>query len=158
MNNKIILIAGLSALLAACNSNSAPGNDKMAELDAAPVAAAQMDAAAALANVASGGLYPGILNDADVKSIGGSKGSCVFRMTRVGYPSFIYGGAKQDGTIKLNGKLVMLPASSAGKYSDAGLTVEMREQEGADGEATMILRVPGAPDELGFRGYSTCNS
>ncbi len=78
-------------------------------------------------------------------------------MARVGFPAFLYGGgAKQEGTIKLNGKLVMIPASSENTFSGAGLSVEMKK--GDDGEDTMIVRVPGASDELGFNGYSTCNS
>ena len=155
---RMIIASTLALGLAACNSNSAPGNDRRADLEEPPEAAPQEGAASALANAAPGGLYPGILNDADVGSIGGSRDRCVFRMTQVGFPSFIYGGAKQEGTIKLNGKLVMIPAAGGDIYSDAGLTVEMREGEGAEEEATMIVRIPGAPDELGFRGVSNCNS
>ena len=152
------ITAGILTLgLAACNSNTEPGNDRRADLEKPPQAAQQEGAAVALENVAPGALYPGILTNADVASIGGVQGRCVFRMTQIGFPSFVYGGADQGGTIKLNGKLIMIPASGDNAYSDAGLTVEMRENEGAEEEATMIVRIPGAADELGFRGYSNCN-
>ena len=91
---KKLITAGILTLgLAACNSNTEPGNDRRADLDKSPQAASQEGAAAALANVAPGALYPGILTDADVASIGGAQGRCVFRMTRIGFPSFVYGGA-----------------------------------------------------------------
>ncbi|MGB7405438.1 MAG: DUF6692 family protein [Pacificimonas sp.] len=154
MRNAIFVSAALLTL-AACNSNTAPGNDRMAELEAAPSAAPQESAAKALANVAPEGLYPGILSDADVASIGGTADRCVFRMDRVGLPSFIYGGG-EGGTIKLNGKLVMLPQAGNVTYADAGLTVEMDENAGSGDDATMIVRIPGAADEVGFRGYSSC--
>ncbi|NCP23853.1 MAG: hypothetical protein GW854_06865 [Erythrobacter sp.] len=158
MIRNVITLAGATLLLAACNSNSAPGNDKLAELEKAPTAAPQMAAGPALANAAPGGLYPGILNEADVSSLGGTSGRCVFRMTKVGFPSFIYGGDQANATIKLNGKLVMLPATEANTFSGDGLTVEMAENVGSDAEATMIVRIPGAPNELGFRGVSSCSS
>ena len=158
MTGKTITVLGCAALLAACNSNSAPGNDRLAELEKEAVAAPRMAAGPALDNVAPGALYPGTLNEADLRSLGGTSGRCVFRMTRVGFPSFLYGGSARQGTIKLNGKLVMLPARGGASYADAGLTVEMREEEGSGEEATMILRIPGAPDELGFRGFSNCGA
>ena len=52
----------------------------------------------------------------------------------------------------------MLPASGGASYSDAGLTVELRDTAGAEEEATMIVRIPGAPDELGFRGFANCET
>lgn len=157
MNRNIVTAIGAASFLAACNSNTAPGNDKLAELEKEPTAAPQMAAGPAPQNVA-GALYPGILTSADMKSLGGSQGRCIFRMTEVGFPAFVYGGTQPVGTIKLNGKLVIVPGTGTDTYSEAGLTVEMREQEGAEGEATMIVRAAGAPDELGFRGFSSCNS
>ena len=153
---KTITIGLLALGLSACNSNSAPGNDRRADLESPPEAAPQENAASALANAAPGSLYPGILTEADVASIGGTGGRCVFRMDRVGYPTFVYGGTKREGTLKLNGKLVMIPATEDQSFTGEGLTVEMREGEGSDDEATMVVRISGASNELGFRGFSNC--
>lgn len=147
----------LVSLLAACNSNSAQGNDKLADLDKTPTAAPQADPASGLANVSPEGLYPGSLNQADIASIGGDGGRCVFRMTEVGFPAFVYGGSRPEGTIKLNGKLIMVPAQSATRYAGGDLTVEVQQRQGDNGDATMIMRMAGTPDELGFRGFAKCN-
>ncbi|MFN2260248.1 MAG: DUF6692 family protein, partial [Parasphingopyxis sp.] len=84
---------------------------------------------------------------------------CIFRMTRVGFPSLLFGGREGDATIKLNGKLITLPAAGDGLYRDGGLSVLLRRPEGeVDGlqEAEMIVMLPGAKDELGFRGFADC--
>ena len=61
MTGKTIAALGLAGLLGACNSNSAPGNDKLAELEKKAVAAPQMAAGPALDNVDPGALYPGTM-------------------------------------------------------------------------------------------------
>ncbi|MGB7406624.1 MAG: DUF6692 family protein [Pacificimonas sp.] len=154
MRNAIFASAAL-LMLAACNSNTAPGNDRMAELEAAPSAAPQASAAGALESVAPEGLYPGILTDADIASIGDISNLCMFRMDRVGFPAFVHGG-NGGGTIKLNGKLIALSQGGNGTYFDGGLIVELDENAGSGDDAKMIIRIPGATDELGFRVYSSC--
>ena len=86
-------------------------------------------------------------------------GNCAMRMTEVAKPSLVY----EEGvraTIKLNGKLVTLPSSGAGRYGDAGLSIELRpvDRQGNAGLTgqEMVLMLPGAADELGFRGYRDC--
>ena len=157
MNRLRMAALGLVGLLGACNSNTAQGNDKLADLENAPTAAPRTDAATGLANVSPHDLYPGTMNTADVASIGGAKGRCVFRMTEVGLPAFVYGGSRPEGTIKLNGKLITVPAQSASRYAGGDLRVDMQQRPGADGDATMIMRLAEAPDELGFRGFARCN-
>ncbi len=155
----LAVAAGLS--LSACNSNTAPGNDKEAELDAPAKAAPQADAASALAGIATGAIQPATMTDVDVASIGGSKGRCVFRMTEIGYPSFVYGGGSDSGTIKLNGKLVTLASAGEGLYLADGLRVGLKpvDAKGKPGErreTELVVMLPGAKDELGYRGYSVC--
>lgn len=157
MTRLAIVSLGLAGMLAACNSNTAQGNDKLADLENPPAAAPRADAATGLANVSLDGLYPGTMNTADVASIGGAQGRCVFRMTEVGFPAFVYGGSRPEGTIKLNGKLIMVPAQSATRYAGGELTVDVQQRQDAGGDATLILRMAGTPDELGFRGFATCN-
>ena len=148
---------GLAGVLAACNSNTAPGNDKLAGLEKPRVAAPRTDAATGLANVSPDGLYPDVMNKADLASIGGGAGRCVFRMTEVGLPAFVYGGSRAEGTIKLNGKLITIPARSPGGYAGGDLSVEVRQRDASGGDATVIMRLAGTPDELGFRGFARCN-
>ena len=157
MNGRTIASLGLAALLAACNSNSAQGNDKLAELENPPVAAPRVDVATGLANVSPDGLYPGTLSRADIASIGGAAGRCVFRMTEVGFPAFVYGGSRPEGTIKLNGKLIMVPAQSGTRYAGGALTVDVQQRGDAGGDATLVMRMAGTPDELGFRGFAKCD-
>lgn len=68
------------------------------------------------------------MNDADFAVLGGTKGRCAFRLTRVAYPSLLYGNS--NATIKLNGKLITLPLAAAGTYRDGplGLKVSPRIQ------------------------------
>ena len=153
--------AGL--VLAGCNSNTAPGNDKEAQLDAPAKAVAQADAATALAGIATGAIQPETMTLADIASIGGSNGRCQFRMTEVGYPSLVYGGARNAATVRLNAKLITLPSSGEGKYADGGLSVAVRPVDaaakpGERHEAEMVIMLPGAKDELGYRGFSTCKA
>lgn len=147
------------ALLAACNSNTSPGADREAPHDSAAGPAPQMGARQALAGIATGAIQPQTMSDADIASLGGMEGRCAIRLTNVAFPSFLYepGG---EGTIKLNGKLVTLPWNRGERFSDAGLVVELAavDGEGNSGlpEYEMIVMLPDAEDELGFRGYRQC--
>ena len=160
---RIVAFAAASALLAlaGCNQNTSPGNDKEAQLDPAPTPAPKMAAAAALSGIATGAIQPETMSDADIASLGGMKGKCSIRLTAVGFPSFIYDDPQGTGVVKLNGKLIPLPSRGAGVFEDGGLRIELRavdEEFGDDGrrEAEMIIRLPDAKDELGFRGYEVC--
>lgn len=82
-------------------------------------------------------------------------------MTIVGFPSFVYGSAEGVGYIKLNAKLIPLPWRGDGLFADGDLRVLIRpvdEEFGDDGlrEAEMILLLPGAKQEKGYRGYEFC--
>ena len=148
----------LALLLSACVDNTAPGNDREAERDPAAPAAEVMSASAALDGVATGLLMPEIMTDADLRNLPPtSEGACMFRMTRVGFPVFVYG---ERAVIKLNGKLVPLAASGAGEYVADGVTATVRPLDGAEAgtlfAAEFVLRLPGAPNELGFHGFSQC--
>ena len=82
---------------------------------------------------------------------------CVFRMNAVGEPVVVYD--PQQAVVKLNGKLVAFPASGGDTYAADGVTVTVRplepEPEGSF-EAEFVLRLSGATDELGYRGYADC--
>ena len=160
MKTLAIIAAGLALPLAACNQNTAPGNDREARSDPAPKSAPIEPAAAALANVAVEIVKPETLTDADVMAIGGTHGRCVFTLTEVGFPSFVYEPGRQ-GAIKLNGKLIPVTAAGENRFTSGDLTVTMRkvDEKGNAGlqAQEMIVVPPGATDELGYRGYVRCD-
>ncbi|WP_188056210.1 DUF6692 family protein [Sphingosinithalassobacter sp. CS137] len=148
-------------MLGACNRNTAPGNDREAQIDAAPTPAPVMPAAQALSGIATEAIAVETMTDADLAALGGPEGKCLIRLTEVGFPSFVHDGLDGTGVIKLNGKLIPLTAERAGMFSSDGLRVAIRPVErdfGSDGmrEAEMILMLPGASDEHGYRGYEDC--
>lgn len=153
------VLAALPLMLAACNSNTAAGADREAHTEAAPTAAPQMSAAEALSGIATEAIALETLSDADIASLGGYEGHCVFRTTKVAFPSFYYRPG-DAGAIKLNGKLIPLSASEEGRFSDGDLAVELRSARGEGGagpsEHELILMLPEAKDELGYRGYLQC--
>ena len=147
------------ASLAACNQNTAPGNDRESQLAAAPTPAPVTSAGEALSGIATALVQPETMSDADIATLGGLAGRCAIRLTEVSAPSFLYepGGT---GAIKLNARLIPLPRVGEGRFASGGLTVALRPIEG-EGEAglpehEMIVMLPGAADELGFRGYRQC--
>lgn len=149
-------------VLGGCNRNTAPGNDREAQLDAAPTPAPHKAAAAALSGIATEAVQAETMTDADLASLGGPAGKCLIRLTRVGLPSFVHDGLDRSGAIKLNGALIPLRAERPGLFSADGLRVAIRPlapQAGSDGvrEAEMIVMLPGARDELGYRGYEDCS-
>ena len=75
--------------LAACNTNTAPGNDREAHLDPPVQAAPIEDASTALANLSPGLMLPETMTDADLAALD-AEGDCQFRLTEVAYPSFVY--------------------------------------------------------------------
>ncbi len=159
MKTTLILTAGLALALAGCNQNTAIGNDREAQLDPVATAAPIEPASSALANVATALVKPETMTDADVSAIGGKKGRCVFRLTEVGYPTFVYDPGNQ-GFIKLNGKLIPVSAAGADRYTSGDLLVTTRllDDEGNAGlqAQELIVVPPGAGDELGYRGYVLC--
>ena len=147
--------------LAACNQNTAPGNDREAQVDPAPTPAPKMGAAEALSGIATEAIQPETMSDADIASLGGMSGKCSIRLTSIGFPSFVYDNPQGSGVIKLNGKLIPLAALRNGVFEDGGLKVTLRPVDaefGDDGrrEAEMVIQLPNAKDELGFRGYEVC--
>lgn len=159
---KRLALFAIALFLSGCNQNTAPGNDREAQLEPAPPPAPQERAAEALSGVATEILQIETMSDADVASIGGLDGRCTIRLTQVGYPSFVYGGPQNTGIIKLNGKLIPLPAVSETTFEQSGLSVVIRpvdEEFGDDSmrEAEIIVMLPGAKDELGYRGYESCS-
>lgn len=99
------------------------------------------------------------MSDADVQALGGKSGRCAIKLTEVGFPSFLY---RQDGpgAIKLNGKLIVLPKTSSGRFEADDLLVVLRlvDEVGNAGlkAAEMIIVPPGAKEETGYRGYIQC--
>lgn len=159
---RCLRLAGTLAILglvSGCTENIAPGNDREAALDAPEPPARVAGAGAALAGVSTGLIKPEPMTQADLGSLPAIDGACRFRMTKVGFPTLVYGSS---AVIKLNGRLVPLSAVGASRYASDGVEVSVRPLEPADDdggrfEAEFVLRLPGVPDELGFHGYSQCD-
>ncbi len=162
---RLALVLALAAT-AACAENTAPGNDREAALDPPATAAEVVPAGEALRGVATGLLMPQIMTDADLRNVPAVDGRaesadrCSFRMTRVDHPVLVYGTA---AVIKLNGKLIPLAGIGEGRYGAEGVEVTVRPLEddaGSDSPflAELVLRFSGAPNELGFHGFSQCGS
>lgn len=153
-----LALAG-SILLAGCNQNTALGNDREAELYPAPEAAPIVSVEEALANVAVEIVKPETMSDADIRAIGGTADRCVFRLTEMSFPAFVY-EAGGDAFIKLNGKLVPLRASGENRYMAGGLLIVTRliDETGNAGlqMQEMMMVPPDAKDELGYRGFAQC--
>ena len=153
------LVAGCATTLAACNENTAIGNDREEQLDPAPTPAPIMPPQAALENVATKLVKPETMSQADIAALGGLAGRCVVRLTEIAFPSFLY-EPQAAGTIKLNGKLIPLPYAGPGRYAQGGLRVVLNpmEEEGDAGlqAMEMVLILPGAEDELGYSGFVQC--
>ena len=160
MRNIAFLIAALALSLGACNENTAVGNDREAQIEAAPTPSPIMGAEAALRNVATAIIKPETMTDADVSALGGRDGRCAVNLTEVAFPSFLYEPGA-SGAIKLNGKLIVLPSIGVNRFEDGGLIVTLRplDDEGNAGlqSMEMIVVPPGAEDELGYRGYVQCH-
>ena len=156
----VIPIAVLALPLAACNQNTAVGNDREARVDPAPTPAPIEGASVALANLATAIVKPETMSNADIQALGGKQGKCEVILTEVAFPSFLYapGGA---GAIKLNGKLIPLPSAGKNRFADGGLTVTLNplDEEGNAGSRgmEMIVVPPGAKDEIGYHGYVRCH-
>ncbi|NVD44934.1 DUF6692 family protein [Qipengyuania atrilutea] len=158
---KFVLPIVISLSLAACNENTALGNDREAQLDRPEEAAPIMSAAAALNNVSTAVIKPETMSRADLAAIGLNDGDCVFRLTEVSFPALVYrsgGGA----VIKLNGKLIELDAAGPGQFASGDLRVSTRmlDYEGDAGlqGMEMIVVPPGAEDELGYHGFRYCRA
>ena len=157
------LTIGTVLMLGACNQNTAPGNDREPQADPPSAAASISGAAEALSGVAPGGVMPETMNEADIASLGGYSGNCVIRLTGIGFPSFFEDRANGRGYLKLNGKLVRLEGAGEDRYADGELTVLLREAPSDESNnglpgAEMIIGLPQADDELGFRGYRDCGT
>lgn len=158
--NTAFAAAALLLGFAACTDNTAPGNDREARLDP-PEPPAQRAPASSLAQLAPGLLKPESMTEADLALVSPGAGACLFRYTEVGLPVFVYpAGGAAPATIKLNGKLIELPPAGGLAFADGGIRVEMSHPDGLEAggqqQAQLVLRLAGAPDELGFRGVTAC--
>jgi len=159
MRALVLTLIAITLPLAGCNRNTALGNDREAQLDAAPTPAPVANAAAALDNVAAALIKPETMSSADIAALGGLAGKCAIRLTEVAHPSFVYRSGN-SGVIKLNGKLIPLPAVEKNRFEDNGLSVALRPNNDV-GDAglrgmDMIMAPPGAEDELGYAGFADC--
>ena len=145
-------------VLAACTSNTAPGNDRRAELDPPARGAEVVEAEAALAGVDHGLLKPAVMTDADLANLPAMPSSCRFHFTEVGLPAVVYG---TEAFVKLNGKLIALPAAGQGRWAAAGVEITIAPlDDGADRtarhDAELVMRATGMSPELGFHGVAEC--
>jgi len=145
-------------LASGCTTNSAPGNDREAALDPPEPPPEVMAAGAAIQGIANSLPFPQTMTDADLDHAPGMGETCRFRMTRVGLPVLAYGSA---ALIKLNDKLVTLPAAGAGRFAADGITASVRplgDDPPARGQfaAEFVLQLPGVANELGYHGFSEC--
>lgn len=141
--------------------NPSTGNDTEAALDPPQLAAPHRTAAEVLAGVAMEDVQPETMSKADLDSLGGMQGRCVFRLTAVSWPSFVYGGAQANGILKLNETLITLPRTASDTFADNGLQATLRpldkHSDDTQREADLIIRLPHTPQELGFKGYAECH-
>ena len=150
--------ATAAVIVAGCTANTAPGNDREAQLDPPARPAEVMPAGAALQGIATSLVIPQTMTAADLENVPDMPGGCMFRMTGVGEPVVVYG---PQAVVKLNGHLVPLPAVGSGRYGAEDVTVVVRplnepaEREGSFA-AEFVLRLPGAPHELGYHGFAEC--
>lgn len=162
---RLDLVASLAACfaLAGCHhGNPSTGNDTEAALDPHTPAAPQRSATDALAGVALEDVQPQTMSQADLESLGGTRARCVFRLAAVAWPSFVYGGARAGGVLKLNEALVTLPRADSNTFAGGDLRVTLRPlgtaaADGTPREAELIIRLAGVPQELGFKGYAECH-
>lgn len=156
---RAVAILAIALALAGCNRNTALGNDREAQVDPAPTPAPVTAPQAALANVSAALVKPETMSDADLAALGGMEGKCAVRLTELGFPSFVFAPG-EAGAIKLNGKLIPLPAAGRGRFSEGGLRVILRprDERGDAGLAgmDMIVLPPGAKDEIGYAGFIDC--
>ena len=149
----------LALSLAGCNRNTATGNDREAQLDPAPSAAEIASATEALRNVSTALIKPETMSPADIAALGGLTGKCAVRLTEVAFPSFVYESGVR-GVIKLNGKLIPLPATGQNSFrsGELGVTLLPNDEEGDAGlpAIDMIVVPPGAEDELGYAAFVEC--
>ncbi|OBX18946.1 hypothetical protein A9995_10425 [Erythrobacter sp. QSSC1-22B] len=161
MKTNFFLIAGLTATLAACNQNTAIGNDREARLDPPAEASPIEPASSALQNVATALVKPETMSAADIAAIGGTSGRCVYSLTEVGFPTVVYEPGAQ-AFVKLNGKLIPMQAAGRDRYVSGELLLTMRtlDDEGNAGlqSQEIVIVPPGAEDELGYRGYINCEN
>ena len=151
----------VALVLAGCVENTAPGNDRAAELEPPAPAAEVASAASAVGNLSTHLLVLETMTEADVgnaPAVGGE--SCRFLYTRVGYPVVLYGSTA--AVVKVNGKLAPLDRVGEGRYEAGGVRVTVEPlEEGADGEmfpSEMVVWFPHAENELGFHGFSECGT
>lgn len=104
-------------------------------------------------------LVPQTITDEDLLNVPAEAGRCVFRFTRAGLPVMVAGAS---AVVKLNGKLVALPAIGDGRYEADSVRVTLRplETDPGAGEpvlAELVLHRARANHELGYHGYSECD-
>jgi hypothetical protein len=159
-------LAALALLLVpalpGCTENTAIGNDREAQRNPPATAAPFAEPAAALGGVASVLVTPQVMSPADLRALPPGGRRCRFRMTRVGFPTFVWpleGSGRSF--LKFNDRLVPLPRTDGRRFSAAGISVDVRPRNGAEPgpdlfEAEMILRLPEIPHERGYHGYAEC--
>src|SRR3546814_20244460 len=86
--NKIAILTLAALPLAACNTNTAVGNDREAQLDPPATAAPIESAASALANLSPGLMLPETMSEADLAALGAGN-TCTLRLTQVAFPAFV---------------------------------------------------------------------
>ena len=157
MRRALLRLTALGLIVSGCEKNSAPGNDREAQLSPAEPPAEVSSVGAAITGVATNLLIPQTMMDAELRNLPGGE-RCLFGFARVGLPVLAYGST---AVLKLNDRLVPLPASGDGRYAADDVSVSFRpiEDDPEDGEpfaTEFVLRLPGAEHEQGYRGYSRC--
>ena len=150
----------LATQMGGCADNESPGNDREAQLDRPSPPAEMAEGDAAIAGVETSLLHPELIIDSDLAAVTLEAGMCEFRYTRVDFPSFLYSSSGTSALIKLNGKLVPMSGSGGGGFTSGGVRAQIREIAEGEGDelrqSELILMLPGAPNELGYRGFSSC--
>ena len=160
MRLRVIPLLALALTVSACPENSAPGNDRESELDPPQPPAPLASVDAVVQGLEPSVLIPQAMTEGDVRSLPPELRSCVFRFTREGQPIVTYGPG--GAVLKLNSELAQVSRIGDGRYASAGADMTMREIDGGEDDAGLraefVFRVAGAANELGYRGFSECDT
>lgn len=156
-----------AAALGACNSNTAPGNDRAADSAPPPEPAQLADVRSAVSEADLKAVEPSTMTLEEIARAVGPDPACRFTFTKVGMPVLAAGEAEGGpaAVVKLNGKLVRLaPAAGEGTFSAGPVTVTVTPdgERTAPGrmqrrQANLVFTLDGGRT-VGYRGFYACGA
>ncbi len=167
--NLVVLTLALTA--AACNNNTAPGNDRSAETAPPPSQSPVTSVEKAINEADRMAIEPSSMTIQDYKQVVGESIDCKFQMTAVGMPILV--AKNRTGALKINGKVVELESPGATpsegielnmSAGDIHVTVTPLEDEGvqpdkgfSQREANLVFDLKKGR-KVGYQGFYLCRS